>query len=291
MILDAFVTAAWSDHAADPAAVWARLPGALELLTASNQVFPVAHLAAHVAGEHLGWWDDGLSLLEAITRHPVYDADSIEGKGVQRLRAVLLTCAGRVGEADDALARAIPAGTRPETPRIRMLAAAASALAAHRRTAEANAALDQALAAADPETPAARDLAIAGNNVAAALEERADRTDDETALMLRAAQLGRTFWAIAGDWTNVERAAYRLAQSSLAAGRVDEARAAAAECLAIVLANGSLPLELFHAHEVTALVALAAGDRAGALAARDAAAAVADPACAGALAQLDARLR
>ena len=60
-----------------------------------------------------------------------------------------------------------------------------------------------------------RALAITGNGLACTLEEKPDRTADERALMILAAQTARHHWAIAGTWLETERAEYRLANTWL----------------------------------------------------------------------------
>src|SRR5581483_5972026 len=104
----------------------------------------------------------------------------------------------------------------------RVLAVAAAALAGQKRTKEAirdwKLALELAQYGPKKTDPAARALAVTGNNLASALEEQADRTADERALMLEAAKAARRFWEIAGGWQEVERAEYRLCMSHLKAG-------------------------------------------------------------------------
>ena len=56
-----FLNHAWNDHANRPDDVAARLPVGIDLVTAEKQVGPMAQLVAHVMGEHLGRWSDGIS--------------------------------------------------------------------------------------------------------------------------------------------------------------------------------------------------------------------------------------
>ncbi|HRD99291.1 MAG TPA: hypothetical protein PLA97_23150, partial [Rubrivivax sp.] len=113
------------------------------------------------------------------------------------------------------------------------------------------------------QDPAHRSLGIAGNGIAGTLEEKAPRSADETRLMLRAAQVARRFWALAGTWLETERAEYRLARSWHQAGDLTQARQHAQNCLEIVRANGSVPLEAFFGWEALGLVERAAGNAAG----------------------------
>ncbi len=304
MTLDEFVSQGWQDHAADAAAVMSRFPQGLDLVTEPKHLPALAGLVVHVAGEHLGRFDEGIRLLGRLERLPLFDPSTPEGKAVARSLAVLHTCAGNATDAARWTAAARTGGGTPEdSDRVRILAVAASALAGQKRLREAAEAFDEALALAKygpgASDPAAKALAITGNGLACTLEESPARTPDETALMLRAAEASLRFWAVAGGWTEVERAEYRLAMSSLKAGDARSALGHAEACLRIVEENGSDPFESFFAREVLSLARLASADRAGARRDRDAAAArlpsIDDSEgnrsyCAGELAKLDAAL-
>lgn len=224
-MFQSFLSACWDDHAQDASAVYSRLREGPTLATELAHLAALSSLVVHVAGEHLGRWEDGLSLLDDIERSPLFDARDPLGRAVRRSRSVLLWCAGRRAESETVLASAIDPARPEGSSAGRVLALAASALAGQRRTEEADLALTLALQAAaygpTAEDPLAKMLAITGNNLASALEERADRSLAETAQMKRAAMLGRIWWSIAGDWTNIVLADVRLAATHLAAGEPD----------------------------------------------------------------------
>jgi hypothetical protein len=92
-------------------------------------------------------------------------------------------------------------------------------------------------------TPADRAVAITSNNLASELVEAADRTADQTGLMLTAASASRTYWLRGGTWENDERADYLLALTHRAAGRHDEALEYARRGLATIAANGEEPVD------------------------------------------------
>jgi tetratricopeptide (TPR) repeat protein len=269
--LDAFVSQGWTDHERDSAGVLARLPDALPLVTAPAHVATLTALLVHVAGEHLGRWHDGLALLERVAALSVVAPGSAEDQAVARGRATLLLCAGDRAGADALLARAHPAGLPEGSTRARVLAVAASALAGQRRIDEALVLFDEALRVADygpaKDDPAARALAVTGNNLACALEERPGRTAAEDRLLELAARTGRRFWEVAGGWTQVERAEYRLAMTFVALGRAQDALTHARACLSLCEANGADAGELFFAHEALARAHHAVGDAAAARAA------------------------
>lgn len=275
--LEGLVQQGWQDHAKDAAGVLARLPGAIDLVKTPAHAMSLAGLVVHVAGEHLGLWDEGIRLVERIRGLALADVPA--EASLCRSLAILHLCRG-----DEPTAARFLAAGRSEHPeasdRARVLATVAAAFVGQRRIAEASAAFQSALQLAaygpGPGDPAARALAVTGNNLAAELEERAASgpalTEAETELMVEAARCGRRFWEVAGGWREVERAEYRLALSLLAAGEVDEALGHAHTCRHIVAEHGDEPVELFFAHEALARVKKAlrqptAGDRAACAAA------------------------
>ncbi len=279
MTLAEFVSKGWADHAADAQGVFDRLPAGIELVEAPADLGPLSALIVHVAGEHLGRWEDGLHLLERLEELPAFDGETLPGKGVLRSKAILSWCAGDRAAADryDALSY-VGGEVPPASNRVRILATAASALAGQQRMKDARAAFDEAvrLAAYGPKAadPAAKALAITGNNLAVELENRATLPAEEMSLLLKAAKVGLEFWTVAGGWMERERAYYRLAMSHRKAGHAEEALESARMCMTIVKANGSDAGELFFAHEALALAHLVDDDRDAARAERDAAAAV-----------------
>lgn len=248
-----FATQAWDDHATQPAAVAERLATqGLALVNEPAHVAPLAQLVHHVFGEHLGRWDDGLAALRALAAHPVCMPGEPGAQAVQRCQASLALCAGQTD----------PRGQMTASEAIRVTALAAAALA-EQQTPRAMQLLQDALARSDaaqlpPEDPAHRALAVAGNNLACTLEEKAGRSAEEVELMILAAQTGRRFWAIAGGWLETERAEYRLAMTWVQAGDLAQARQHAQACLDTVRRESAPALERFFAWEALAVVARAA---------------------------------
>ncbi len=277
MALKDFVSKGWADHGDDAEGVLARLPEGVGMVAEVGDMPGLAGLIVHVAGEHCGKWDEGLALLGQLVEHDAFDGDAPAAKSVCRSAAILHHCVGRDPERDAWLERGLSGADSQASDRVRVLAVAASALAGQRRTGDAISAFTEALdlASYGPEKgdPAATALAITGNNLAASLEEKAERTDDENRLMLQAARTGRRFWEIAGTWTNVERAEYRLAMTNLQLGDADQAIQHAQLCHDICVENTALPGELFFAHEALAKAWHHKGDVARATDQRDKAAA------------------
>lgn len=257
--LSAWIADAWSRHADAPQAVADELPSHFAAAANDAEVAALAHLTQHVFGAHLGAWARGQELLMALAH----------GAGQRGVLAPNGKAEGDIARcvAAFALAKGGPdrrAQLEPEE-RIRVTALAASSLVDH-DAARAGTLLDEALALADAATlkegsPAWRALAVAGNGIAAGLEEHAERSEPQRALMLAAAQVARTYWEKAGTWLEVERAEYRLAHSWLKAGgpdAADRARRHAQECLRIVEANQAPALERFFGLEPLVLAERAA---------------------------------
>lgn len=250
---------AWTDHADHPAAVAARIDAEGNALAAGDaDVHALARLGHHVHGDHLGGEPAqlaaGRAQLVRLAAHP--RAGDGARAGIALLDASLVLTGG--GAPPQALGAA---------DRIRVQALAASNLA-ERDSARAAALLQQALAEEEiaglPDAdPAVRALAMTGNNIAATLEEKSDRSADERALMILAARTGRACWARAGTWLETERAEYRLARTWIAAGDLVQARRHAQACLEIVREHGDVALEAFFGWEALGHVEAAAGNRVG----------------------------
>jgi hypothetical protein len=250
---DNFMSQAWQTHAIDPEAVAARLSDAgLRLASTPAFLGRLVGLMHHVHGTHLGAWDAGTIALTAVREHPqCTEPVRLE---VQRALASLALCRG------DRLA--LPSLT--PTDRLRVSAMAADHLA-ESDTARASVLWQDALAQCSdlqppPDDPSHRALAVTGNHMACALEQKPTRTPAERQVMIDAAAAARRHWALAGTWLEVERAEYRLARTWLKAGDAERARVHALACQAIVLAQGAPALEQFFAAEALALCAQKAGD-------------------------------
>ena len=243
---DAWLAQAWADHGDEPHAVADRLAAFLPSLAAATQVVPFARLATHVHGEHLGQWQRGIDLIERLCASPVHDGSAATRAALERNVRTLRYASGDATVLDD-LSR---------DDRIVVLATVAPALAGRYDCARANAAYAAALELAErdgaPDAAATRALAVGGNNLAAALEEKADRDAAATQGMVRAAEGGLTYWRLAGTWLEEERALHRLARSLLAAGEPARAAQAAQQCVDVCVAHDAPALEFFFAHAALA---------------------------------------
>jgi len=256
MGFDALIDSAWADHADRAQEVADRIAASLHLVQEPAQAAPFARLLAHVLGEHLGQWHTGISLLEALQRLPAC-ADAAAIAAIAQHISTLRYCAG-----DKSAVAALPVDAR-----VAALADAASMLSGRGEFKAALAAYEDALRVASVDladrSPAIRSLAVGGNNLAQALEDKPDRDAAETAGMVMAAEKALHYWRLAGTWLEHERAEYRLARSRLAAGQPTPALQIIERCIAICEGNDAPPFERFFGHAVMALAQRAAGDSAG----------------------------
>jgi len=254
MEIDAFLEAAWADHADQPRAVAARLPGALSLVQTAEHIAPYARLVTHVYGEHLGEWAEGVALLASLRAVPAFDGSPAAASVVARSIAALRHAGGE----RDALAGL------PGDEQIAALAVASAAFTGQQAWARASAALADATQRAEaglPDgSPALRALAIAANNLAAALEKKADRDSAESSGMVAAAETALRYWTQAGTWLEEERAHDRLARSLLEAGQAEAAIRSAGQCIAVCARNDAPAFERFFGYAALAMAQRQAGN-------------------------------
>ena len=263
MTFDTFIATAWNDHGDRPREVADRLRPALPLIASAAQVPPFARLVTHVCGEHLGAWEEGIALLAAVRDLPVAAGDA-EAKGALARGAATLRYAGGDAQA---------LGGLTDADRIAALAGAASIFAGRGAFAAAIAAYREADAGAGNAlpagSPAVRALAVAGNNLAVALQEKPDRDAAETDGMVAAARGGLRYWRRAGTWLEEERAHHRLAHCLLAGGNPAAAADSAQDCITVCERNDAPAFEQFFGYAVLALARRATGDDLAFAAARE----------------------
>jgi hypothetical protein len=254
MTFDDFLETAWNDHGDHPQEVADRLASSLHVVETAAHIPPFVRIVTHVYGEHLGQWDRGVALLESLRRVPAFDGGAAATGALDRNIATLRYAGG-----DATVLEALSTEDR-----ISVLALAASAFSGQNGMKRAIAAYTEALALAapglPPQSPALRALAIGGNNLAAALEEKKDRDTAEAEGMVVAANGGLTYWKLAGTWLEEERAEYRLTRSLLQAGRPHDAIASAQRCIDVCLRNNAPAIEIFFGYVVLALAERASGD-------------------------------
>jgi len=257
MDFNAAMAQAWNDHADAPKDVAARWPELSALVLDESQVERLAALMHHVHGAHLGEWQRGGEALQSLRALGAFREAGSSGQSLRRTLASLAACAGTPAAADALSA----------SDRIRVGAMAAESLGTHdpaRAAAMLRQTLDLAQRSGLPDDdPMHRSVAAAANNLASTFEAKPDRSEDERALMILAAQSARHHWERAGTWLEVERAEYRLAMTWLQAADLAQARHHAQTCLEIVDAHDGPALERLFGWEALGRVERAAGNEVG----------------------------
>lgn len=247
MDFQTYLNKSWSEHAKNPQAVADQFVDQIKLLVKSDDIIPFAHLISHVFIEHLCTWTKGKQILTQLLELPLSNNLITQ----QSLKRSIATMDYLSGEQQDVSQYAI-------SDQVRILATSASGFAATQDILKAQSTLQKAVSLASTELvekdPAYKVLAMAGNNLSSQLEEKNNRSIEETSLMLFAAKLARKYWEMAATWIEVERAEYRLSQSYLSAGDIALAIQHAEHCLEICKKNSADPMELFFANECFAKI-------------------------------------
>lgn len=235
------VASAWTRHAEAPEAVFAELTShAAEVPAAAAGPFLVVLL--HVGCEHLSRDEEVARVVSELSAR--LPGTPVIGAAEVALRSVALgRWVGDPGSAEEAWALAAVLGI-------------AGARGAQELARQAVTRAERVPSQGD----ATRRLAVATNNLACALEERAASLGPDGRQALRtAAVVARATWERAGTWLEVERAEYRLAMTHLVLGEPAAAITHAETCLAICQGNAAPPLECVYAWEAIARAASAGG--------------------------------
>ncbi len=253
MDFKSYLGQAWTDHATQPQQVADGFSMGASLMNSEEDLPQLVHLITHVMGEHLGQWEAGEVFLNSLKSNQFFVAGSDSEKAIKRAVASLRLAGGDTEILENF----------ETSDQIRICAVAASALN-NKNIDQAQALFSQAMTLAekglDKNDPAARALAVTGNNLAATLEERSSRTPGETKLMISAAHAGRKFWELAGTPVEVQSAEYRLAMTYMAAGDGEKAFLHAKRCVDTGLSQAGAPLDMFYAYEVLALAERSRGN-------------------------------
>lgn len=241
-----YLDKSWDDHATQSALVAEGFNQGLKLVESNEQLAQLTGIVTHVMGEHLGRWTDGVALLNEFKNHPFFISRTETDKAVLRSIAALEVASGQ----------ATSLVTFTQSDQIRIFAVAASAVS-ERSSDQARNFLQKSLQLAETGTekndPANRALAIAGNNLACALEEKKSRNAVETELMILAAKTGRKYWELAGTWLEVATAEYRLAMTYIQANAPEKAFYHSQTNIEILRENSAGSRNLFFGYQALAL--------------------------------------
>lgn len=248
MSFEDFLNKAWSEHATQADQVGTRISNSINLIESNEQIVLMAQLVTHVFGEHLAQWENGILTLKQLRNLEFFEQKSEADRAIARSIASLELSAGKDIVLQDFSV----------SDQIRILTVSASALSAQADSKKAchffREALVKAQTGISKDDPANRALAVAGNNLASSLEEKSDRTEQDTELMILAAKTGRQYWEIAGTWKQVFWAEYRLAMTYIKASDLISAFEHAQTCLELSRVHDTSALEQFYGFEALAWV-------------------------------------
>lgn len=247
MNFEIYLNQSWNDHAIQPEKTAAEFSIGLSLVTSNEELDQFVRLVTHVMSEHLARWNEGVLYLSNLKSHSAFVKGSEAEKSILRSIASLQVCGEQSPEIK----------LFSLSDQVRILAMASSALA-DKDSKKSQELLIQALDLAEKGLnkidPANRSLAITGNNLACALEEKRSRSKVETELMILASQTGRKYWELAGGWLEVSRAEYRLSMTYIQAEDYLKALSHAQTCVELCRENNAGNMDMFYAYEALAVV-------------------------------------
>jgi hypothetical protein len=214
----------------------------------------------HTIGEHLGDWPRAVRLADRVLDGQA--SDSATAKAWAHQSVARLLAGDGVGAADAELTYLAAAGDDFRAPVVEARFMLAAALVGSRRPHEAAGVYEGALALARTLGAAApaRAIAVASNNLATDILERAERSAAETALMRQAADAAHEYWLRCGDWTNDERALYLKAMVANAVDDPSTALRLAERALDIIAEHGGEQVDETFLHLTRAHALKLAGD-------------------------------
>jgi hypothetical protein len=256
MNFETYINQAWADHATQSVKVAEGFASATKFVETNEQLAQMVNLVTHVMGEHLAKWNEGIELLGTLKANPKFEAGTETERAIHRSIEVMKIGGGQPPSLSGF----------STSDQIRIMAVAGSALS-ERNAMKAKELLTKSLELArtglDQKDPANRGLAVTGNNLACALEQKSDRNQAETDLMILAAQTGRKYWELVGTWLEVSRAEYRLAMTFLQAQDLNRAFDHAQTCVELCQNNKAGEMDMFYCYEALALVEKARGNEIG----------------------------
>jgi hypothetical protein len=250
-----FLAKAWVDHATHPQEVCARVVKAAAEVHDAECVQDAARLITHLYGVHFGEWADGIAALQSLKTHRAWrEGSALDAKLNRSIKSLELAW----DTTTDLSMLCVP-------DQIHAYALTSECVLERGDFAAATEYLREAANRAEKlqvedATGALRALAIAGNNFAVSLEEIPMLTSAQRDAMLYAAHVGRTYWAKAGTWVEIERAEYRLSKCCLKAGKHAAARAHAQACLRVCEEHSAPALEFFFGIEALLRAMLASAN-------------------------------
>lgn len=239
-----YLSNAWALHSINPKKVADEFKANFSLMNTDDDVMAISRLIVHVCGEHLGNWQQGIELLRKLKNNA-----TIKDKNEMNRLVAILDLGNNPNISIDKYSL---------SDRVIIYSTTAVALTSLGGTKNAAVLFSKACEIAQSDISAEdlanRSLAIASNSMACTLENKKERSQKETELMITAATMARKHWEMAGSWKEIERAEYRLSKTFIEAGDLELAQTHAEKCLEIILQNQSEPLEIFFVYEALAII-------------------------------------
>lgn len=248
IILKEVIDKAWLNHGANPKLALQGLVDFTASEISDEDCGYFSELLIHVLGGHLNRYEETKEVLIELLAGRSETAKKPLYKGL----AIVETCLGNHDEAGLYGKRACD-GNFNETIFTDILARA-SFLTSHLKITDTSKTLfEDAISLSSrvlhTNDPAARSLAIAGNQFASFLEEKENLAKEEMELLILSSKTARKYWEITGGSLEIERAEYILAMSYLKVMDLEKASVHARNCESICLEENLGNLELFFAYE------------------------------------------
>lgn len=239
MDFNEFIQAGWGRHENDAEALANDLETRVDEPDDATQALMFINLSNHAVGEHLGDWSRARALAEKVMQGR---EDSPELSKAFGNLSVAQFMAGDAVAALNSEARAMRlTKTEQVGALVRTRVLLASAMVGSKRLIEGAEIYQSALElvrARDEKLDCDQAIAITSNNLASEFLDKPDRTEAESALMLKVAEGAKEFWLKCGTWENEERADYLLAMIHNSLGDPDKALEYAATAIEIIKKHG-----------------------------------------------------
>lgn len=259
---DDYIDKCWNDHADNAIDVFNTFESEeiIKMIETCDQIEGYVKLIAHVSGEHLQKWNDGIKLLNNIKIKKEEIISMNSSSDINRLIRnhiyILQLSSGDLSI--ESVLNSLPELTISE--QVSIIASASSALLLidlikSKSLYKTSLLLVDQIEDMSKNDPAFRSLAVVSNNLAYTLEELKELLScDAEELMILAAQCGLKFWTIAGTSLNVQRAHNRLALCYIRVNDLDKAFLHSNIALKLCQENAFSPMDFFNVYYGLSLI-------------------------------------
>lgn len=239
MDFNEFIQGIWARHRTDAEGAAGELEARVGEVDDAEKALKFINTSNHAIGEHLGDWHRAKALAEKAMAHADDSRDYSKPYG--NLAVAQFMAGDHVGALVSEGQSILLTKTERLSALVRTRVLLAGAMIGSGKLGEGAEIYAGALELARSEKgklACDQPVAVTSNNLAGEFLEKQDRTDAETALMLKAAEAAREFWLKCGTWENEERAEYLLALVHNARNEPDTALEHAARAIEVIQKNG-----------------------------------------------------